>query len=281
MTRNALIIFVLFFVTSNFATAESPVVQGLGGAGRAGLPKEALFSNPAAAASLKDSSLFLTYEKPRIPEFNAGGRAYSAGIYDGTGQWKGGLGYIRSAQAIVENGQQAYEDRNEVRFAVARPVTESVAMGGQARYIKKSNGGAKSKFFQGDLGLLFPFVGGMQAGLTYENILKRENEGERPGTLAAAVRYPIGSGLEILGDGTRQMRSTRSGAKGWALGALVHLTSDFVFRTGRFQDVYRRVKGWSVGLGWAGPRASFDYAMTTTGQKPHERDHILGMNVAF
>jgi len=77
------------------------------------------------------------------------------------------------------------------------------------------------------------------------------------------------------------MKGTMKGNRGWAVGAETALGDSFRLRTGRFQESVRRMKGWSVGLSWKGPRASFDYAMRTTGQGPKERDHILGMTVAL
>jgi hypothetical protein len=85
----------------------------------------------------------------------------------------------------------------------------------------------------------------------------------------------------LYGDGTRIMKGALKGQRGWALGGELSFAGDFRLRAGRFQDGLRRRKGWSIGGSWVGPRASFDYAMRTSGSNPKERDHILGMTVAL
>lgn len=283
MTRNVFILFALAALHADlcFATADSALLQGLGGAGRAGIPKESLFSNPAAAAFLTDSSGFVNYVKPKIPDFNAGGRGYSVGIYDGEqGDWKGAFGYTRSSRAVLQNSRQAYEDRSDLRFILARQLGGSLVGGGQVRYVKTRAGANEEKFIQGDLGTIFQLSGDMRVGITYENILK-QRPGEIPPTLGGGVQYALGFGIETFADGTRQMSGPRKGDKGWAAGAQAPLAAGFVARAGKFQEGVRRLKGWSLGLGWIGPRTTFDYSLRTAGTKNRERDHLFGMNVSF
>lgn len=284
MTRNVFILLalVVFSLSSrlSFATADSAVLQGLGGAGRAGIPKESLFSNPAAAASLTESVGFVNYTKAKIPDFNAGGRSYTVGMYDGGQETlKGGLAYVRSSRAVLENNRQGYEDRSEFRFTMASPIGKSTQAGAQVRYITKRQGAAETKFFQGDLGLILPLFQDFRAGITYENVVQRA--GEKPGTAAVGVNYALGFGIAAYADGTRQMAGANKGDKGYNLGAQTEVVGGFVIRGGKFQDGYRRLKGWSMGAGWVGPRASFDYALRTTGTKNRERDHIFGMTISL
>ena len=105
--------------------------------------------------------------------------------------------------------------------------------------------------------------------------------GENPPTAAAGLLYALGYGINLYGDGLRVMKGPHKGDRGWALGGELSFATDFRLRAGRFQDTYRRRRGWSAGLSWNGPRTSFDYAMRTSGDSPKERDHILGMTVAF
>jgi hypothetical protein len=281
MTRNPLPLLALFFSTVSFASGGSPVVQGLGGAGRAGVPGEAIFTNPAAVGLLTKSGSFFYYTKPNIADWNAGGRGYAIGAYDGQNETvRGSFGAVRSSRAIIaRNGTQGYEDRSEYRFALGRPLWANVAGGLQARYVTRRVGLSEEKFFDGDLGAIFPVYAGLLGGFVYENALNKT--GERPPTAAAGVVYGLGYGIQAYGDGYRAMKGPEKGQRGWALGAEVGLAGDFKLRGGRFQDGYRRLKGWSAGLTWAGPRASFDYAMRTAGNGPSERDHIFGMTIAF
>lgn len=283
MTRNVILLLaVIFFIpASSFATADSPVVQGLGGAGRAGVPTEALFTNPASVALLTQSGSYFIYQKPSIPEWNAGGRGYVIGAYDGQNQAaKGSFGYVRTSRARIDRlGNQGYEDRSEYRFALGTLVSGNIAGGLQARYVTRRIAGQAQKFFDGDLGTIFPIYAGLVGGLTYENALNKA--GERPTSMGAGLTYGLGYGIQAYGDGYRFMKGQEKGQQGWAVGAEVAVAGDFKLRGGRFQDGYRRLKGWSAGISWAGPRASFDYAMRTTGGGPKERDHIFGMTVAL
>jgi hypothetical protein len=282
MTRNIILLALVFFFhnSPSFASGDSAVLQGIGGAGRAGVPKESLFTNPAGAAFLTDSTGFVSFTKPSIPDFNAHGRVYSAGIYDGgQADWKGAFGYIRSSRAVLANSQQAYDDRSELRFTLARPISDGIAMGVQGRYVKTRNGTAETKFFQGDVGAILPIATDVRAGVTYENISRRP--GELPPTLGAGILYNLGSSLQLFLDGTRQLGGDHSGDKGWNGGLQSAFMGGLVGRVGKFQDGVRRLKGWTLGGSWIGPRTSLDYAMRTTGTSKRERDHIFGLSVTF
>lgn len=283
MTRNALLLVSLLLSSPNFATADSPLLQGLGGSGRAGIAKESLFSNPAGAAFITDSSGFVHYTKPKIPELNAGGRGYAVGAYDGAqGDWKGAFAYVRSSRALMVNGVQGYEDKSDFRFTMARPIGGSILAGAQVRYVKliAPAGRSETKYFEGDVGVILPLFNDIRLGVTYENIGPLKT-GQRPGTVGGGVQYLVGGGLEAFADGTRQMSGPRKGDRGWSAGLQLPLVAGFVGRGGKFQDGFRRLRGWSMGLGWNGPRTSFDYALRTTGTKKREKDQVFGMNVVF
>ncbi len=230
---------------------------------------------------LDTSSAFLIYTKPRIKDWDAGGRGWSVGAYDGQNPVvKGGFGYVRSARAtITTGGQQGYEDRSEFRTTLGKAITPSIAVGLQGRYVTKRIGPTESKFLQGDIGTIFPVFAGLRGGVTYENILFKEEE--LPPTLGGGLVYAFGSGITIMADGYHLMKGQRKGDRGWAAGGEISLAADFVLRAGRFQEGVRRLKGWSAGLSWNGPRASLDYSMKTTGSGPKERDHIFGLNLLF
>jgi hypothetical protein len=283
MTRIVILSLALFLFTPvlSFATADSPEAQGLGGAGRAALSSEGMFLNPASLALLTQSEAFLYYEKPRIPDWNAGGRYYSVGVYDGTNAGaKGAFGFLRTSRARVgADGTQTYEDRSEFRFASGYQISPSISAGLSGRYVTRRTGANEEKFWDGDLGVLFPLYAGMTGAVTYENVLNKN--GDNPPTLGAGLAYLLGSGLTAFADGYRVAKGMEKGDKGWSLGAEITLAADFQLRLGKFQDGYRRNKGWSFGLGWQGPRTSFEYAMRLADTNPGEKDQIFAINVAF
>jgi hypothetical protein len=242
--------------------------------------KEALFSNPASAALLTSSSATYIYTKPSIPDMNAGGRSWSLAMYDGENTFlKGAFGYHRTARARLENRQQVFEDRSEFRFAAGRAISGNILGGLAARYVTRREGPTETKFFQGDLGAIFPVYSNMRGGITLENLL--EQAGEDPLTLGGGLSFPVGSGITLVGDGYRLMKGAKKGERGWGLAAELKLAGDFLLRGGLFQEARRRMRGWSAGLSWNGPRASFDYAYRLAGNSPKEKDHILGLNILF
>src|SRR3989338_11069990 len=137
----------LSYPASSFAIVNSPVVQSLAGGGRAGVPREALFSNPASVVRIDNSFGFIHYSLPKIPDLNAGGRSYSVGIYDGGSKhWKGGFSYSRVSKAVIgQRQQQGYDDRSEIRFVTGHAITGNIMGGLQTRYIKKHSGPESSR----------------------------------------------------------------------------------------------------------------------------------------
>lgn len=283
MTRNAFLSVTLFFLasTSCFATAETPVVQGVGGGGKAGIPSEANFSNPAAVAFLTQSAAFYFYQKSQIPDWNAGGKYYGIGAYDGASTHvKGSFVYLRNSRArISRTGTQVYEDRTEYRFAMGVSAYRDLKLGIQPRYIVRNTGETNTKIFDGDVGAIYPLYKDLVGGITYENLLNKE--GEKAPTMAAGAVYSFSKEFQIYADGMRLMKGLNKGDRGWGIGAELGLWGDLRLRGGKFLDVYKRKRGWVAGASWTGPRTSFDYALRSTGTGPKEKDHTLALKVAF
>jgi hypothetical protein len=256
------------------------VVQGLGGATRAGVTREVVFSNPASAAYLSANSAFYNYEIPSLPDYNAGGRAWNVGLVDGADPlWKGALDYSRTSKARIFDGQQGYVDRSEIRAALGHELYGPVAAGINGRMIKNYNDPGSPSFFEGDVGLMAPLFGDLRGGVTFENVMNREDE--YPQTVGAGLNYNLGYGFSVIADGSRLLSGSRSGARGWSLAGEAGLAGDFTLRGGLFQEAYRGLKGWALGLSWLGPRASFDYAYKVVGSGPRERAHVLGLTLAM
>ena len=280
MTRILFYLWAFSFPSITFATADSPVVQGLAGAGRAGLSKESLFLNPASSALNDKASAFYYYTKSKIPDFNAGGRSYSVGAYDGQNpEMKGAFAYTRTARARVSGGAQTYEDRSEIRFDLGREVSGGILGGLGARYVTNRVNGAETKFIQGDIGTIFNLFSDIRAGITYEDI--RKITGERPPTLGGGIQYGVAQGIQVFADGTRIMSGDLSGKKSYSIALELGLAGDFSIRGGKFLDAYRANRGYSLGISWNGPRASFDYGLRMTSNGHQEKDHIFGMIVLF
>ncbi len=285
MTHNAFLsglflITAIIYSPPSLATVESPVVQGLGGATRAGVPREAVFSNPASVVNVSHTFSFFHYQIPKIPDFNAGGRAFNVGMYDGgSNTWKGGFAYTRTSKATVVNKRQSYLDRSDFRFSTGHNLFGSIDGGFATRWTSTPEIQDGRRFFEFDLGILFPLFGDLRGGLTYENLLNKEDSS--PATIGAGASYTLGYGINLLADGYRLMSGTKEGERGWALAVELSLAGNFLARAGIFEEAYTAVKGWSLGASWLGPRASFDYALKTRGQGPKEKIHVLGLTLAL
>jgi hypothetical protein len=281
MTRNAFLL-ALFALssTSAFATPDSPVVQGLGGATRSGVTREALFSNPASITGIENTFGFAQYELPKIADYNASGRAYSVGLYDGGDKnWKGGFGYSRTARTRIFQGHQGYIDRSEFRFVSGHEIAGGITGGLATRLIKNYNASDSGSFLEGDLGILFPLFKDLHGGITLENILNREDE--LPQTVGIGAAYSLGYGIQVLADGYRLMSGTKNGERGLALAGELGLTGSLLARGGLFEEAYRGLKGYSFGASWMGPRMQLDYAYKLTGKGPKEREHIFGLTIGM
>lgn len=280
MTRNIFWVFTILslFARISFATVDSPVVQGQAGANRAGVAREAIFANPASITSVKSAFAFFHYSMPKIPDFNAGGRAFNVGMYDGGDQdWKGGISYSRTARAsLLGSKRQGYIDTNEIRFSTAHSLFGGIDGGITGHWNQSGN---SQHYFEADLGILFPLFADMRGGVTWENVLNHDDD--NPSTIGVGANYLLGYGFTAMADGYRLMSGSKKEKTGWALALEAALAGDFYARGGIFQEGYSELHGWSLGLSWLGPRASFDYAMKTKGDGPKERIHMFGITMAL
>lgn len=274
------IIAALFLATVAAFGADSPVVRGLAGAGRAGIPYESLFTNPAGYALVDRSQGFFYYTKSQVKDFNAGGRDLSVGLYDGENPYaRAGLGYVRESRTRVVDGHRVYVDRSELRLGAGRALSAGLYGGFNGRYITRRTGAAEEKFFTGDLGLLYELQKDLRIGATYENALKKT--GERPQSMALGARYQLGYGMAVMADGGRFMEDPYRDKKFWSLGGEIVMAGDLLIRGGLYRDTYLGQRGYALGLSWAGPRTAFDYSYRKSKSLPAEADHIFGISVQF
>ena len=276
--RNCICIcFLTLILSLSRAEASSPVLEGLAGAGRSGIPESSIFLNPAAIGILQNAISFFNYSKTRINDFNAGGKDYSLGIYDTTNTFAhAGFAYERESRATVtNNGAQGYADNSKLRFGLARELADGLIAGVTPRYVINKSPSGDTKFFTGDAGIIFNLAADMRAGITYENA--SQQVGERPPTLAGGLNYGLGFGVGLYGDYGSAMQGPLKNNKLWSLGAELAMFSDIVLRGGLYRDAIIGQRGAALGLSWAGPRLGLDFAMKTTYYAPIERDVSFGL----
>lgn len=268
----------------SMAMANAPVRDSFAGAGRSGIAREALFTNPAALATLQGSWAFTYFTKSRMQDLDSGGRNLTAGLYDGESEvLKAGFAYNRESRARSSGdpaavGGVTYLDRTEWRASLGQMITGSVAGGLTGKYVKRRRGTAETKKFDGDLGVMFPLFKDVFVGATYENIWNIE-EAENPTTIGIGAKYGLSEGVGILGDAYRATKGSAKGENSWATGVELAVVSDFYLRGGLFHDEINHTRGKSIGFSWAGPTASFDYTMRVVSTRPRDKDHSFGLSM--
>jgi hypothetical protein len=278
--RALLTITSLFLVFSAESFAMTPQVEGLGGAGRGGIPKEALFSNPAAVGLLKQNTAFLAYKQTKLRDLKAGGRVQLAGIYDGsTSLAHGGIAYIRESRRVSLGAGTAYADNTTIRTVIGRELFSGLQMGIKTNYKIKRNSGVTKKYFYGDVGFLYPLFRDLPIGLTVENAIDETEE--HPRTIFMGVRFDVDGPLDLYGDLGKTVSSRKSSGTPWATGLEAKIFDELFFRGGIYRDALIGVRGWAVGLSYISPRTAFEYSLKRSTSVPRQTDHTLGASLVF
>lgn len=275
--RNILAIALIMLLGAE-AKAFSPQVEGLGGAGRAGLAKEGMFSNPASPVLLKTNVVFAVHTQTKMRDLGAGGVAQAAGVYDGSSEFAhGGLGFIRESRRIGVGSGSTYVHQSTIRGVIARPIFGDLSMGARTNYTMHKENGTKNNYFHGDVGFLYPVFSDLPLGLTVENVT--DKAGERPRTIFGALSYDVMGPLDLYADLGFVVSKVKSANRVWGIGVEVAVFDEILLRGGLHRDSVLDERGWSTGLAWAGPRASLEYALRMTTNRPSQRDHVFGMSI--
>ncbi len=270
----------ILVLTTTQSFANVPQIVGLGGGGTAGVPKDALFSNPAAVVGLTKNRAFFSYSQSKIRDLGAGGRIWATGVYDGSSKAaKGGITYIRESRRRLVAGSSPYLDSQTVRGVLGKRMFGGIMMGLTVNYKMKKQNEDTENVFVGDAGLIYPVSKGFPAGLKVENVT--DKEGERPRTVTLGTKYRVSGPLTVVADFGRTVSEFTEVKNLWSLAAEVTLFKELILRGSLFKDSIDSIRGKSVGASWNGPRTSFEYALRITNGAPRERDHVLGVSLMF
>lgn len=276
-------IFVAIALTATLcgkAEAFSPQTEGLGGAGRSGIGKEALFTNPASVALLRSNMVFASYTQTKLKTRNAGGMVQAAGVYDGVSSYgHGGLAYIHEGRRISFGSGTDYNDQTSIRAVFGRPIYEKLLGGVKTTYTVREENGQRVKYFHGDIGFIYPLSPTLPVGLTVENVMDKQEE--RPRTIFLAMQYDILGPLKTYGDFGRVVSKVKSARNMWAFGVELSVFEELLLRGGLYQDSFLDTRGWAVGASWNSPRTAFEYALRMTRYEPRQRDHVFGISILF
>lgn len=262
------------------AYANVPQIVGLGGGGTSGVPKDALFSNPAAVAGLTTHRAFYSYSQSKIRELGAGGRVWATGVYDGKGKLaKGGLSYIRESRRRLIDGESPYLDSQTVRGVVGRAVWKNLISGVTVNYKMKRENDETENIFTTDVGFIYPMLRTLPVGLKVENVT--DHEGERPRNAVLGISYKLTGPLKVVADYGKAFSNFNDGDSLWSVAAEVTVFKELIIRGALFHDQIDAIRGTTLGISWNGPRTSFEYALRMTRGTPRERDHVLGVSLEF
>lgn len=275
------LIALIVILSANIATAQTPQEEGLAGAGRAGLAREAMHSNPAAVALLKQNMAAASYTLTRIRDLgDAGGIVQNADLYDGTSEMAhGGLGYTKEGRRVSLGNGSKYVDRTSVRTVLGRDVYRGILVGMKPSYTIHRENGVESKYFHADAGIIYPLFTDMPMGITVENVMDKDLE--RPRSVYAAISYSMEGPLSIYADIGRVVSAQKNGRTLWAFGAEIKIFDELVARAGLYRDTILETRGFGLGLSWLGPRTAFEYALRKSISAPMQMDHVFGINLVF
>lgn len=269
-------IFLLSLFVPEKSEGEVPRQVSFGGAGRAGVSRIALFSNPASAALVRKNRVFYSYSQTRVP---SKGKDITLGIYDATNpEIKGGLAYTTEERPQLFRSREKLYDRRIIRVLAARRVLGNLFAGLGVNYVMNRSLEDESKLFYANVGLFYPLFKDLHAGLTLDNVFGQRDEAR---SFGLGVRTSVGS-VSVFGDLTWFLSKVETETEkrySWSIAAEVTLFAQFKFRKSWFQDVYRQTRGEAMGFSWEGPRADIEYATREIQGNPGQKDHILGINV--
>lgn len=264
----------LLFVSALSGTAfgsdyHSPRAAGMGGAGHAApILNDGLYMNPAIIALMPAYSVSASHENVSGPnDGEPQALVQNASIQDGTNSlFAAGLGYTRKTY-----GRAVHVGASTRLFR-----EYGVGIGGKFLFGSESRDSTQDFTMAGTGG----FFGWLNAGLIVDNLL------ERNGTKAWGQYREFILGLKfnvqkivLLYVDPHVIPGKPGDTFGYEAGAELPIFADLFIRAGMNRNSFQPAlgtygRGHGLGLGWAFPRISIDFAITRTFQ-PVRSNHLL------
>ncbi len=266
------------------ADFHSPRSSALGGSGRAGpLLNDAITLNPSFCSFLPAYSFSANYsffegpnyETPTGPTVH-GGHVYNLSIQDGrTELFQAGVSFTQ------------------------RPDAAFIHLGLSKAFLKRFAAGVSGKLIRGNVNerlapeLVFSasavVTDWLQFALIGDNLLEQPETAEfnlyRQITLGTKFNV-MGIVLGYFDPFWVPSLALEAGGLGFAGGLEFVLFKDFFLRAGSFYNAYvpfqgLRGKGFGFGLGWIGPKISFDYGFQRVYEGRQAFSHTFGTTIYF
>ncbi len=278
-----LIISVPFTQTAHGADFESPRIAALGGASRAGpLLNDAIFLNPSFVSFLNTYSLSANYLMFNAGSENAAGYSdfnghlLSLSIQDGRSDlFQAGMALTRREDAAIAH------------IVASKALIPSKLSVGLDTKLILPNDGSGEKLFDGGLSASYVFFPWFQASIGLDNLLQATS------TRARGFYREVSLGTKFTLEGIAWFfldphwtPDLPVDNRGFNAGIELPLLNDFFLRLGKFNDSYvafenRTGSGYGFGLGWLGPKISFDYAFQRVISPLSGSAHIFGLTIYF
>ena len=255
---------------------HSPRTAALGGAGHAGpMLNDAIYLNPSFASFLPTYSLGLNYLKYSGSNDNPHGRNYALTVQDGRNPlFQAGLGY------------QLREDGSWVHLGLSKTVAKRVGFGISAKYFFKEGGSASGH------DLTFSTTGvitdTIQTSIVVDNLLQTDT-GKARGLVREFIlgtKFNVEKIVLVYVDPHIAPAVASSKHFGYETGLEFVFMTDFFLRVGMYKNsnvpsLSLRGNGYGTGLGWVGPRMSFDYGLERTVDPVVSTAHVFGATLYF
>jgi hypothetical protein len=234
---------------------------------------EALFLNPAALAARKRytvDTFYLTDRRPGLAGALGQQDYFGGAVADSsTTAVAAGLGYVR-ANSGVETGTL-------IRLAVAAPVGQGLFLGAQANYFDLQGAERVSSTLNVDTGAYYQVTSMVSIGGVAYNLISSKHEAIMPRGYGAGFAIGKDTLLQVVGDWRVDMdRSKDASGKSrptnrYSVGAEYLFDHAVPIRGGFQVDDLSKTKWWSVGTGWASPRAAIDFGFRQSTTDPTAR----------
>lgn len=272
--------------TSHAQYFTGPIATALGGAGRAAVdPTEASLLNPASLVHLGryfGSANYFRGEHPRE------GRADQYGIILADGSpdkiAPGALSYLRR-NLQSPSGVKALEE--DIRLSLGGFVGRSLSFGVAGHYrIHDEIGGPNYYQTNGDVGLLFVPSPNLGLGIVAHDVLLRAPDNvptdiQNVPILALGLHYLFEDFFRLRLDVARPEKMNPHHRNNVMAGFETYFTEKWALRLGSNWQESRDKTLLAAGIGFKGPRLSFDYTFELDSRVAHATRHLFDLWMPF
>jgi hypothetical protein len=281
--QNLAILFGMLLVASSSQASDyqSPRTSALGGAGHAGpLLNDSIYLNPSYAAFTPAYGIegnFGSYSSPAAPDGSEQihGRLINASVQDGRNQlFQAGVGYSVRNEGKLLNFGAAKAAIQQLGFGI----------GGKFYFPNVNNGPSVSDTIVSTTWAVSKWF---QTAFIVDNAVETQSAQQQGFYREFILGTKLNIQSIILLYVDPHYAPDAPGRYGYEAGVELTPFTDLFFRAGTFRGSSidemdnTRGHGYGFGVGWVGPRVSFDYGLSHVVQPTSVLDHNFGMTIFF